>query len=45
MAKVSYPDIDKLFEKMDRETANKMSSNVPTKKKKTTPKKKVAKKK
>ena len=40
-------DIDKLFEKMSREAANKMNGTHPPnpKKKKTTPKKKVVKKK
>lgn len=41
MAKVSYPDIDKLFETMDRQTAEKLGikHKAPAQKKKTTTKK------
>ena len=42
MAKVSYPDIDKKFEKMSRSCANEMATTKkvkPTTKKKTTAKK------
>ena len=48
MAKMSDDKLDKLFEKMSKETANKMNGTHPPVKKKTTKKttkKKVAKKK
>lgn len=45
MAKVSYPEIDKLFETMDRKTAEKMDIMKRAPKKKATPKKKTVSKK
>ena len=45
MAKVSYPEIDKLFETMDRKTAEKMDIMKKAPKKKPAKKKGVSKKK
>ena len=45
MAKMSDDKLDKLFEKMSKETANKMNGTHPPVKKKTATKKKTTKKK